>query len=94
MGEEEAEVVVVKNDAGLRFFLSVTGDVSDPSSFSSLIGVKDDKGGLKMVRLFRRLLSDMVHGEAWWLKESQGMIRPRPGYAVVRETSTDRLRRE
>jgi len=52
VGEEDAEVM--KNEAGLRFFLSMTGELSDPSSFSSLMGARADKDGRKIVRLFRR----------------------------------------
>ncbi len=51
VGEEDAEVM--KKEVGLRFFLSVTGEVSDPPPFSSSIGVRDDKDGRKIVKLFR-----------------------------------------
>lgn len=52
VGEEDGEVM--KNEAGLRFFLRMTGELSDPSSFPSLMGARGDKDGRNIVRLFRR----------------------------------------
>lgn len=52
VGEEDAEVM--KKEAGLRFFLSMMGEVSDPSSLSSFMGVRFDNDGRKIVKLFRR----------------------------------------
>lgn len=52
VGEEDADVM--KKEAGLRFFLSMTGEVADLSSFSSFTGVRDGKVGRKSVKLFRR----------------------------------------
>lgn len=77
VGDEEAEEV--KKEAGLRFFLSIVGEVSG-TSFTSCTGVKLDNDGRKIVKLFRRLLSYMTcdggsYGEV--LEAVKGHSRPR-----------------
>lgn len=62
MGDEEAEVV--KKVAGLRFFFNMFGAGSVPS-LSSCMGVRVDNAGRKMVKLFRRLLPDMIRSVGW-----------------------------
>ncbi len=66
----DAEVEVVKKEAGLRFFFSITGTYSDDPFFSSCIEVRCDSDGRKMVKLFRRRLSAMVSS---WVCEAMTM---------------------